>query len=136
MRSNSAPISLAGSQLNETRHVCAFFNNDEEEYRIRLPFIKDGLREYCGSSTELRVKTNLISVVDDDACIRRTTTFLIESFGFRAAAFESAEHFLKSTQLHDTSCLIVDVQMPGKNGLELQSEVAAAGYDIPIIFVT
>lgn len=43
MKSASARISLAGSQLNETRHVCAFFNNDEEEYRILLPFIKDGL---------------------------------------------------------------------------------------------
>jgi FixJ family two-component response regulator len=78
----------------------------------------------------------LISIVDDDESIRRTTTFLIESFGFRAAAFESAETFLKSAQLHDTSCLIVDVQMPGTNGLELQSELAAAGYDIPIIFIT
>ena len=44
MKSVSAPISLAGSQLGETRHVCAFFNNDEEEYRILLPFIKDGLK--------------------------------------------------------------------------------------------
>jgi FixJ family two-component response regulator len=78
----------------------------------------------------------LISVVDDDESIRRTTTFLIESFGFRAVAFESAENFLKSGQLHETSCLIVDVQMPGMNGLELQSELAAAGYDIPIVFVT
>ena len=78
----------------------------------------------------------LISVVDDDESIRRTTTFLIESFGFRAAAFESAESFLKSGQLHDTSCLIVDVQMPGMNGLELQSQLAAAGYDIPIVFMT
>ncbi len=78
----------------------------------------------------------LISVVDDDESIRRTTAFLIESFGFRAAAFESAGNFLKSDQLHDTSCLIVDVQMPGMNGLELQSALAAAGYDIPIIFIT
>ncbi len=44
MKSVSAPISLAGSQLGETRHVCAFFNNDEEEYRVLLPFIKDGLK--------------------------------------------------------------------------------------------
>jgi FixJ family two-component response regulator len=78
----------------------------------------------------------LISVVDDDESIRRTTTFLIESFGFRAAAFESGEHFLKSGHLHDTSCLIVDVQMPDMTGLELQSQLAAAGYDIPIIFIT
>src|SRR5580704_2800885 len=43
MKSAPVPISLAGSQLAETRHVCAFFNNDEEEYRVLLPFIKDGL---------------------------------------------------------------------------------------------
>ncbi len=79
---------------------------------------------------------NLISVVDDDESVRETTTFLIESFGFRAAAFESAESFLKSVQLHDTSCLLADIQMSGMNGLQLQSELAAAGYGIPIIFIT
>src|SRR3984893_7440985 len=42
----AAPISFAGSQLAETRHVCAFFNSDEEEYRVLLPFIKDGFQ--CG----------------------------------------------------------------------------------------
>jgi hypothetical protein len=44
MKSVPAPISLAGSQLCETRHVCAFFNSDEEEYRVLLPFIKEGLK--------------------------------------------------------------------------------------------
>jgi hypothetical protein len=44
MKSVPAPISLAGSQLGETRHVCAFFNSDEEEYRVLLPFIRDGLK--------------------------------------------------------------------------------------------
>jgi len=44
VKSSPAPISLAGSHLGETRHVCAFFNNDEEEYRVLLPFIKDGLQ--------------------------------------------------------------------------------------------
>jgi FixJ family two-component response regulator len=78
----------------------------------------------------------LISIVDDDESIRRTTTFLVESFGFRAAAFESAEHFLTSGQLHNTSCLVADVQMPGMSGLQLQSELAAAGCNIPIIFIT
>ena len=79
---------------------------------------------------------NLISVVDDDESIRRTTTLLIESFGFRAATFESAETFLRFGDLQDTSCLIVDVQMPGMNGLQLQSHLAAAGCGIPIIFIT
>ena len=79
---------------------------------------------------------NLISVIDDDESVRRTTTRLIESFGFRAAAFESAENFLGSGHLNDTSCLIVDVQMPGMNGLQLQSQLAAAGCSIPVIFIT
>ena len=79
---------------------------------------------------------NLISVVDDDESVRRTTTRLIESFGFRATAFESAESLLSSGQLNDTSCLVVDVQMPGMNGLQLQSYLAACGCGIPIIFIT
>lgn len=79
---------------------------------------------------------NLISVIDDDESIRRTTKLLIESFGYRAAVFESAETFLSSAQLRETSCLIVDVQMPGMNGLQLQSHLAAEGHPIPIIFVT
>jgi FixJ family two-component response regulator len=82
------------------------------------------------------VSENLISIVDDDESVRRTTTLLIESFGFRAAAFASAETFLNSGHLHDTSCLIVDVQMPGMDGLQLQNHLAAAGCGIPIIFIT
>lgn len=78
----------------------------------------------------------LISIVDDDESIRRTTTFLIESFGFRAASFESAEDFLRSVRLHDSSCLIVDIQMPGMNGLQLQNELSAAGNSVPVIFIT
>src|SRR5438105_4821456 len=46
MKKNAAPIPFAGSELNETRHVCAFFNSDEEGYRVLLPFIKDGFA--CG----------------------------------------------------------------------------------------
>jgi FixJ family two-component response regulator len=77
-----------------------------------------------------------ISVVDDDESTRKSTTLLIESFGFQAAGFESAESLLKFGQLHQTSCLIVDVQMPGMNGLQLQRHLAASGYKIPIIFIT
>jgi FixJ family two-component response regulator len=82
------------------------------------------------------VARNLISIVDHDDSVRRTTTLLIESFGLRAAAFESAERFLGSGHLDDTSCLIIEVRMPGTNGLQLQGQLAAAGCRIPIIFVT
>ena len=76
----------------------------------------------------------LISVVDDDESVRRTTKLLIESFGYRASIFESAGAFLKSGQLNDTCCLVVDVQMPGMNGLQLQRHLTAEGWSIPIIF--
>ena len=80
--------------------------------------------------------SNLISIVDDDESVRRTTKRLVESFGYRAAVFESADSFLKSDQLYDTSCLVVDIQMPGMSGLQLQSHLATEGWSIPIIFIS
>ena len=80
--------------------------------------------------------TNLISVVDDDASVCKTTTHLIESRGFHAPGFESSELFPKSGQLHETSWLIVDVRMHGMNGVQPQSHFAALGCEIPIIFFT
>lgn len=95
-----------------------------------LGIIHSALQENVDPAKEL------ITVVDDDESVRRTTKFLIESFGFRAAVFESAEDFLESGQQHNTSCLILDVQMPNMNGLQLQSELAAANCSIPIVFIT
>ena len=80
--------------------------------------------------------TELICVVDDDESVRRSTRLLIESLGFRVATFESAEAFLKSEKRHDTSCLILDVQMPGISGLQLQTRLARDGHSIPVIFIT
>ena len=82
------------------------------------------------------MRANLISVVDDDESVRRTTKLLIESFGYRATVFESAETLLRLGQLNKTSCLVVDIQMTGMNGLQLQSHLATEGWSIPIIFIT
>jgi len=105
---------------------------------VAKPFTDGLLLQAIRSALPVQSKArgNLISLVDDDESIRRTTTLLIQSFGFQAAAFESAESFLKSGQLHETSCLIVDVQMPGMNGIQLQRHLAASGYKLPIIFIT
>ena len=79
---------------------------------------------------------SLISIVDDDDSVRTAMSSLVRSLGFAACAFASAEEFLASPQLNDTSCLVVDVQMPGMSGLDLQSELAARDRSIPIIFIT
>lgn len=78
----------------------------------------------------------MISIVDDDDAVRTATRALVRSLGYNAATFASAEEFLKSDRLHETACLISDVQMPGLNGLELQEHLKAAGHRIPTIFVT
>jgi FixJ family two-component response regulator len=78
----------------------------------------------------------LISIVDDDDSLRNSLNNLIRSVGFGVEGFSSAEAFLSSNQLHDTACLILDVRMPGMNGLELQRHLVATNYGIPIIFIT
>jgi FixJ family two-component response regulator len=78
----------------------------------------------------------LIAVVDNDYSVRESLQGLIRSVGFAAEVFASAEEFLKSDHLHDTHCLILDVRMPGMNGLELQRHLAASHCEIPVIFIT
>jgi FixJ family two-component response regulator len=78
----------------------------------------------------------LISIVDDDDSIRNSLDNLIRSVGFHAQGFSSAEAFLSSNQAHDTACLILDMRLPGMNGLELQRQIVAANWRIPIIFIT
>ena len=78
----------------------------------------------------------LISIVDDDDALRNSLDNLIRSIGFRTQGFPSAEAFLSSNQARDTACLILDVRMPGMNGLDLQRQIVAANWRIPIIFIT
>ena len=78
----------------------------------------------------------IIAVVDDDDSFRHATMSFIRSLGYAVAEFASAEAFLKSERLHETDCLISDVQMPGMNGVELQGRLIAQGYHLPIIFMT
>ncbi|WP_244482976.1 MULTISPECIES: response regulator [unclassified Mesorhizobium] len=78
----------------------------------------------------------MISIIDDDESVRLATASLVRSLGFIAFAFESAEDFLRSSNLEDTSCLICDIQMPGMTGIELQDHLIEHGYHIPTILIT
>jgi len=82
------------------------------------------------------LRVPLISIVDDDDSLRNSLDNLIRSVGFRAQGFASAEAFLSSNEVHDTACLIIDVRLPGMNGLELQRRIVAANWRIPVIFIT
>jgi FixJ family two-component response regulator len=77
-----------------------------------------------------------ISIIDDDPIVREAIADLVQSLGYEAATFESAEQFLESGAVTETSCLITDLQMPGQSGLELQTQLLADGHHTPMIFVT
>jgi FixJ family two-component response regulator len=81
-------------------------------------------------------RTPLISIVDDDEPIREAINELIRSLGYHSVKFASAEEFLSSDRLTDTSCLITDVRMPGLSGIDLQCRLISQGHTMPIIFIT
>jgi FixJ family two-component response regulator len=87
-------------------------------------------------AVEYKAKAPLISIVDDDALARDGICELIESLGYQGVTFSSAEHFLQSSVIAETTCLITDMQMPGLNGLELQEALQSRGYQTPVIFIS
>ena len=85
---------------------------------------------------DIRAKTKLVAIVDDDDSMRSALQGLLASAELPAQSFASAEEFLKSGQHHQIACLIADIRMPGMSGLELQAQLNAERCRIPIIFIT
>jgi FixJ family two-component response regulator len=81
-------------------------------------------------------KHPLVSVVDDSDSVRESLPDLLEQSGFAVEAFSSAEAFLASAAPDSTSCLILDVGLPGMSGPDLQQELIRRGKPIPIVFIT
>jgi FixJ family two-component response regulator len=79
---------------------------------------------------------DLISIIDDDALARDGIRELVESLGYKAVSFSSAEHFLVSGAITETTCVITDLQMPGLSGLELQEALRSQGHRTPVILMT
>jgi len=77
-----------------------------------------------------------VAVVEDDVSVREATKHLLRLLGYAAASFASAEDFLSSGCVNDTSCLITDVHLPGMSGVELQSRLTSDGHRMPVIFIT
>jgi len=92
-----------------------------------------------GETMEAENKTTkepLVSIIDDDVSVRRSTRRLLRCCGLRAEAFSSAQEFLQSELCVETACLLLDVRMPGMDGLELQRQLSETCRLIPIIFLS
>jgi len=77
-----------------------------------------------------------VYIVDDDAGVRASIQGLMKSAGLRSEGFESAEQFLRAGRSDSAGCLILDVSLPGMNGLDFQRQLGDAGIHLPIIFIT
>jgi FixJ family two-component response regulator len=81
-------------------------------------------------------KHSLVSVVDDDESVRESLPDLLRQCGFAAEAFSSGEAFLASDVVTETTCLLLDIAMPGMSGPDLEQELARRRRSIPIVFIT
>jgi FixJ family two-component response regulator len=79
---------------------------------------------------------SLVAVVDDSESVRESLPDLLRHIGFAVEAFSSAEAFLESGAVSQTSCLILDVGLPGMSGPDLQQELTRGGHAVPIVFIT
>jgi len=86
--------------------------------------------------TAALTKNHVVSVVDDDESMRRMLSRGIQAAGFDVAVFNSAEEFLDSGNPSNSDCLVLDVDLPGMNGIELQQHLNESGTDISIIFMS
>src|ERR1700690_4642936 len=94
------------------------------------------LRLWARHEQSMTVTRRLVTVVDDDESVRESLPDLVREFGFAVRAFSSPEEFLASDCVGQTSCLILDIAMPGMSGPDLQRELQLRGQEIPIIFIT
>ena len=81
---------------------------------------------------------HLVAIIDDDPLVGRAVRRTLQSAGFEAETFDSGESFLASVEAYGSrhDCLVVDLQMPGMDGLQLQTRLAARGSRVPVIFIT
>jgi FixJ family two-component response regulator len=84
----------------------------------------------------MKEESPIVYVVDDDPSVRRSLARLIRSEGFRVETFARAQDFLDQKEGTDPSCLVLDVNLPGRSGLDLQRELSSRGYSMPIVFIT
>jgi FixJ family two-component response regulator len=121
----------AGPSLNRTAAACGLLATPPRSASFLLnPAHQNGA---LGMTPE---DMSTVFVIDDDAAVRGSIQGLLKSVSLRSEAFGTAEEFLRSKRPDGPGCLVLDVRLPGINGLDFQQELADAGIRIPIIFIT
>jgi len=85
---------------------------------------------------EVRESHAIIAIVDDDPSVRKGLERLIRSLGWKTESFGSAQEFLASPRINAPTCVVLDLQLPGLSGLDLQKQMTEAGVETPIVFLT
>jgi FixJ family two-component response regulator len=88
------------------------------------------------SARRIEPSSPIVFVVDDDISVRESLELLIQKQGWRPKTFSSAQEFLESPRVRVPNCLLLDISLPGLNGLDLQKRIAIERVDMPIIFIT
>jgi FixJ family two-component response regulator len=104
--------------------------------RFPFPAVRQAFQTQTRDEALMTDKRSLVSIVDDDESVRESLPDLLRLFGFAAEAFSSAEAFLASDVVGGTSCLLLDIAMPGMSGPDLQQELTRRRQKIPIVFIT
>jgi CheY-like chemotaxis protein len=128
-------LAQSGDFTERLGRFCQSRRDISEEHRLPISSAPStsGIKSDHGSKSSERP---LISIIDDDEIAREGVTDLVDSLAYRTVAFATADEYLLSNLMAETSCLITDVQMPGMNGLDLHARLIADGYRTPIIFMS
>jgi FixJ family two-component response regulator len=110
--------------MNERKHLLSSYGG---EYYVNITSTLEALMSRT---------TPIVFVVDDDVSVRESLELLIRNAGWQPELFESAQEFLVRPRALVPSCLVLDIGLPGLNGLQLQERIAADRADMPIIFIT
>jgi FixJ family two-component response regulator len=119
------------------RFHCAKRASDPAGIDTKVSVVATPPATHSSNNQELPISGNvLISVVDDDESVRESLPDLLRSFGYDANAFASAEAFLASGAVGTTTCLVLDIAMPGMSGPELYAEIVREHGAMPVVFIT
>jgi FixJ family two-component response regulator len=116
--------------------LCADLKRDGAVDCLPKPFSEDDLVGALRKALDPAARGALVAVVDDDVSVRESLEALLRSAGWRVQAFSSAAEFLASAARETPQCLVLDVELPEVNGLEVQRRLAAADAPVPIVFIT